>query len=596
MVDLGVPSPTVLSLLGPAVIADLAGPRSYARGVGYRHDGRVEVQRVTEERVEAVVRGTVPYQVDLGVADGGLHWSCSCPVGEDGEFCKHCVAVALAVADTTRTGGDDATGRRSKRQSRRRSAPERPVIDLPGYVASLDHARLVDVALEQAEADWRLRERLFAAAAAAAGAGIDEGAWRSRLDAVFAPYDDFVPYREAGGWAAEVNEVIASLGELVDAGHAAAVVALAERAHRLADAAVQYVDDSDGWLSDISSTIGDLHQRACLDSRPDPVGLAGRLVALELDSELDAFHRAAVTYADVLGDQGLAEYRRIVEPRWKALRTTSDRGSTERFRLREAMTGVALVGGDPDDLIAVQQDDLRTPDAYREIVEALRSAGRIDDAVDWARRGLEAHRDRPWQTPPLQDQLAELLSASGDTDGAVEVYSRAFDQHPSLDAYRRLLAGAAPAGRSDDARVRAIDRLHARVEQRRPEDVSSRSVLTSTPVAALVDILLFDGAVDAAWKVATGHGASDRQWMTLARTREADHPLDAIVVYERETYAQIDTRKNTGYRNAVDLLARIRMLTGQAGEPDRFESLLAEVRARHKPKRNLMALLAKAGW
>ena len=44
-----------------------------------------------------------------------------------------------------------------------------------------------------------------------------------------------------------------------------------------------------------------------------------------------------------------------------------------------------------------------------------------------------------------------------------------------------------------------------------------------------------------------------------------------------------------GYRNAVDLLARIRRLADAAGTPKRFEALLTRVRAARKPKRNLMA-------
>jgi hypothetical protein len=53
---------------------------------------------VTDESVRATVRGSGRYRVDLTVAaDGELGWSFSCPVGADGEFCKHCVAVALVT-------------------------------------------------------------------------------------------------------------------------------------------------------------------------------------------------------------------------------------------------------------------------------------------------------------------------------------------------------------------------------------------------------------------------------------------------------------------------------------------------------------------
>lgn len=593
--------PKLLSILTPSVVTELAGPRSYARGVGYHHDDRVELGGVSVDRAEAMVLGAMPYDVVLGIVEAELHWSCSCPVGEDGDFCKHCVAVALALIEsgageaTATTEPTRATG--SKRgRSRKPEATARPKVDLRTYVESLDASELVDLVMEQADGDWRLRERLLASAAAEAGAEIDERTWRRRLDAVFAPYGDFISYREAGGWAGEVNDVIDSLEELVDARHAAAVVVLAEHAHRNADAAIGYMDDSDGWLSDISFRLGQLHQRACRVARPDPVELARRLVALELTSELDAFHRAAASYTDVLGETGNAEYRSIVEPKWRAAGPRSDQWSTERFRLREAMTGVALAGGNPDDLIKVKQDDLRTPEAYGEIAEALRSAGRIDDAIDWARRGLDSHADRTWQTPPLRELLAGMLRDRGDTAGAIDVFWAAFERQPSLDAYRRLLSEAERSGRSDELRDRSLATLQGRVAEGRPEDASSRSIVASTPVAAHIDILLYDGDPDAAWDVAAEHGASDRQWMALARARESSHPLDALAVYEREIAAQIDTKKNQGYSRAVELLARSRELANQAGEPERFVALLAEVRTRHKPKRNLMALLAKKGW
>jgi uncharacterized Zn finger protein len=39
----------------------------------------------------AKVQGTRPYRVELWIEEGDLEYSCTCPVGADGEFCKHCV-------------------------------------------------------------------------------------------------------------------------------------------------------------------------------------------------------------------------------------------------------------------------------------------------------------------------------------------------------------------------------------------------------------------------------------------------------------------------------------------------------------------------
>jgi uncharacterized Zn finger protein len=573
-----------------SVIRDLAGPRAFARGVGYFEDGRVEPEAGGELRIRAAVRGSVPYNVELWVDDGEPTWSCTCPAAEDGSFCKHCVAVALLFDRDASNLGDGVES------PRLRVVPSQPASDLAGYVAGLDHQRLVELVLEQVESDWRLRERLAAEARASRGEGPDLGPWRRRIDVAFAPYDDFVDYREAAGWARDVDDVIDALEELCDAGHPDAAAVLTEHAHRRADEAIQYVDDSDGWLTGISERLSDLHLRACAEGSSDPVALARRLVDLELTSELDGFHRTAATYAEALDDAGLDEYRRIVEPRWEKAASTDDAGgwSTERFRLREAMVGLALATGDPDEMIAVRSRDLRTPDDYLEIARALEAGDRGDEALDWARRGLDAYTDRSWQTSPLRELTAELLRQRGDRPAAVELFWEAFEQSPSVGTYRRLLDEA-----GDDAppwRQRSIDTLRSRVADATPHDRTTRSWSTPTPATALVEILAHDGDIDAAWKAATDHGCDDRMWLTLARARERTHPMYAIDVYEREVFAQIDRKRNDAYRSAVELMARIRRLADTAGEPERFHALLTRVRTEHKAKRNLKALLDQKPW
>lgn len=571
------------------VIKDLAGPRAFARGVGYFEDGRVEPQAGGELRIRATVRGSVPYRVELWVGDGEPAWSCTCPAAEDGSFCKHCVAVALVI-DRDAPVGDEVE------RPHLRAIPSQPESDLAGYVAGLRHQRLVELVLDQIELDWRLRERLAAEARAARGEGPELGSWHKRVDVAFAPYDDFVDYREAAGWARDVDDVIDALEELCDAGHPDAVAVLAEHAHRRADEAVQYVDDSDGWLTGVSERLSDLHLRACADGSPDPVALAGRLVDLELTSELDGFHRAAATYAEVLAEAGLDEYRRIIEPRWEKVtaRDDTDGWSTERFRLREAMIGLALASGDPDEMIAVRSRDLRTPDDYLEIARALEAGGRAGEALDWAQRGLAALADRSWQTSPLRELTAELLRQRGDHPAAVELFWDAFERSPSVETYRRLLDEA-----GDDApawRQRSIDTLRSRVAETTAHDRTARSWPGPAPASALVEILAHEGATDAAWEAATNHGCDDRMWLTLARARESTHPLDAIDVYEREVFTQIDRKRNDAYRSAVELMARIRRLADTAGEPERFHTLLTRVRIEHKAKRNLKALLDQKPW
>jgi uncharacterized Zn finger protein len=58
----------------------------------------------------------------------------------------------------------------------------------------------------------------------------------------------------------------------------------------------------------------------------------------------------------------------------------------------------------------------------------------------------------------------------------------------------------------------------------------------------------------------------------------------------------IGAKNNAGSEEAVSLIARIQRLMAAAGEAAAFPAYAAQVRAAHKPKRNLMKLLDQRGW
>jgi uncharacterized Zn finger protein len=552
--------PDLVELLDRTDLVDLAGEGSYFRGVGYAEAGRVELRENGADRVTAVVAGTSPYRVELATARNRLAWSCTCPIGVTGDCCKHAVAVALVVLGEL--GGDPA-GR------------DDAEVDLAAYVASLPVDALAAIVVDQADRDWHLRERLVASARAQLGLDVDEAAWRKRVDAAFRRQGRFVDYRSAPGWAEGVFDLLDAIEELLVAGHHAIVITLTERCHRKAEAAVGYVDDSDGYITDIFHRVAELHLRACVESRPPPVPLARRLAKLELAAELDTFHRAAASYADVLGPSGLAAYRKIVEPRWAALRPERDQWSHEGFRVRQAMIGIALASGDPDELIRVLGPDVRSPYDQLEIVEFLRRTGRDDDALEWARAGIERYADRPHQLRELLTVNAELLRARGEGAAAVDVFADAFTRHPTIDAYQRLIEAAQLADDLDERRRAAHDLA------------SSDPRLSDVSVA----MLLHDGDADAAWLTATVHGCSRGLWLQLAQAREAEHPLEVLPVYQDEIEREIETKKKAGYQRAVKRLAHVRELEAAGGAPERFDAILADIRLRHAPKRSLIALI-----
>ncbi len=607
--------------LDEQLIKDLAGSRAFFRGVGYLQDGRIASVESRGDRVVATVRGTVPYGVELRLVDDVIGWTCSCPAAEDGSFCKHCAAVALSLARRGEllgaSGSDrsDTTGRRSR---------DSPAVGgdaemLADFVRGLARNRLADTVLEQCDRDWRLRERLLTEARTVRGVQPDVREWRRRIRDAFST-GGFLSYHEADGWAAGVNDMIEAVADLEQAGHHETVAELAEYAHQRADQAVDHIDDSGGWLSGISEALSDLHLQACTAGEPDPIALGERLAKLELASELDGFRRCAAGYAEILGAEGLTAFRRAVEPQWRKLDPSGDEWASGAFSVRQAMIGWALGTGDPDALVEAHRSDQIRPVDMAEIAAAFERAGRDDEAVEWARRGLSGLGHGSWQAGQARDLLARKLRERGRHGEAGDLYWKAFEANPSLGAYRELQRQDSETDWLARCRRHLVTRLGNAPSTQptgtaRPTASGStgpepspfsttpapRDVMSDTAPAApaeaatLTELLLYEGRIDDAWEAASTFSTSRPMWMTLARQREADHPGDSIPVYESEVLAIINRKKPNRYRVAADLMDRIRRLAAKTGEPQRFDALLARVRVEHKAKRRLIAELDRMG-
>lgn len=568
----------------------VADVRSFERGLAYGASGRVGKRAVTENSVTAKVRGSSSYKVKLWVDDGRQGYTCSCPVGAEGRFCKHAVAVALVVTGAVADAHVD------------KDVP----IDLRGYLTSLEQGALVDLVLEHADDDDLFDARLRLRAARATEGSLPTAAFRQAIDEAFVT-NDYVDYRDMYAYTSNVHEVLTTLRGLLDDGHAMGVIALAEHAIDRAEDALGYVDDSDGYMSGIAEELQDLHLDACLAARPDPVALATTLFERELHAgDLDVFHNAAAAYAEVLGEPGLTEYRRRAQRAWDALPALGpdDERSwdSHRYRITRMMQSLAEARGDVDAVVGVLARDQSSPFQFVLIAERLSNAGRYDEALAWAEKGLGIFA---FQDSRLVDAAAEEYHRAGRGGDAVALAWRGFEERPSSQEYERLSGQAQRAGVWAGFRDRALATLRARVEAdiaaanqaaaARPNNWAMRYG-PARDASDLVAVFLFEGEVEQAWTEAKAAGCSRTLWLELAQRREQDQPADAIPIWQGEVERAIDMKKNHAYAEAVTTIARIRGLMNAAGQGDGFPAYTARLRVAHKAKRNLMKLFDERQW
>jgi uncharacterized Zn finger protein len=121
----------------------LAGDRSFQRGERYLD--QVRALRARRGALYATVYGSEPYRVRLGPGEPELSGRCTCLyAAEEGNFCKHLVAVGLAWLRGREA--EDADGESALRD----------------HLGGLSHGELVDLVLDAAAEDGRLELRLRA--------------------------------------------------------------------------------------------------------------------------------------------------------------------------------------------------------------------------------------------------------------------------------------------------------------------------------------------------------------------------------------------------------------------------------------------------
>ncbi len=545
----------------------LADGRSFERGQAYVAAGRVRRVEVDGTTVSATVDGTNVYRVRLEVIGSGLRGRCTCPYGSEGVFCKHCVAVALAWLAEGAEIGEPRPALVSDRR-------------LGEFLLGQDPAWLVEQLVFAARTNPLLRARLDVAAGADAAAAYDLADLRERLARAI-EIGDYVDYGGAYSYFEQIGGALNAVAELVHGGFPDAAVTLTEYALDLLEGAAGQVDDSDGGLREAIVRAEEIHLAACEAGGPDPVALAERLVERAVASEYEVFLDVLPDYELMLGPAGLARYRELVEQAWTALPPMkADDYSNRRFTVNHLMENLAETSGGADALIAVLARDMTSGyDALR-IAERLCVDGRDEEALAWLERGMTEFEP----DSRLRTLAAECHLRAGRVGRAGELLWSNFAECPGLGGYQALREGT-----GDDFpgwRERALTLLRSTPPLKDPWQ-PGRSLL--------VEILLLEDSIDAAWRAAVDAGCSQELWLRLARARAATHPADAIPVLLRAADRAIDGKNRDSYRTAAGLLREARPLFTHSDQDQHFLDHLAALRATHRPKRALREELDRAG-
>ena len=377
----------------------------------------------------------------------------------------------------------------------------------------------------------------------------------------------FLGYRESVEWARAARPVVTELDAAVRAGPSRELVELLERGIAHVVKVIQTkADDSSGMVGDLARDLLGLHATACDAGVADPAKLARWMIRFRFVDQ-DFFEADPVRYRAALGEVGLAEFRSLL----------AAQKDQDGFAARYARERLAVLDGDAPALVALLGGDLSRPHQFIRVAEAMAELGRDEEAVAWARRGIE--QTTGWQTDQLYDLACAAHGRRGEQVEALALRRAQHERTPTSSTYRQLRTAA--------------EAIHAWTV----ESDAARRVLADRNPAGLVDALLDDREDELAWQAAAasaGLELGERAWLRLAESRQKTHPAQALPVYWRLIDSALETADRRAYAAAVRLLKRARDAATAGGEMEAFEARLAALRERHRRRPSLIAMLDKA--
>ncbi|WP_371790742.1 hypothetical protein OG285_09595 [Streptomyces sp. NBC_01471] len=461
-----------------------------------------------------------------------------------------------------------------------RSAASSRTEGLERWLVSLPREELLALVREQVERDHELRRRLELRAASARR---DDPTVRERVLALLDPVPfaryGCVEYADAHAYGRQASEAVAALRTLTADGRAALAVTLAREAMAALCRAYEDIDDSSGSVGSVAEELAEAHLEACRAACPDPLETAEWLARHLLGGDCDVFGPDPFDYREVLGTDGLARLRQLATEAWRR----KPSGWAEKYLMERLVKAAGTV----DELIAVYAADLSpTGETHLTIAHELEAAGRPDEALEWAERGLRELAEPHRGGSDLEDFLCERYAVAGQPARAAEVRRNGFRARRSLATYRLLRECARAEGSWEREGPVALGLLREDADRSRPSWYGG-------PV--LIDALIDDGDLATAWQTATEGQATPHQWLTLADLVRKDRPADALPVYLRLIDPLKKITGDANYQQIARLLLGARECHQKLGTAQEFADYVTALRAEQKRKRNLMKLLDQNG-
>ena len=548
---------------------------TYSRGRKLFQENKVINLKKTADKVTAEVLGQHKYQVVLESGEF-IQNSCTCPAAEYQDFCKHCVAVALAASsDESEVAAKGTVTDETIKNWLLGQGPEYLADALMGYITrDADEYEL-----------WHQRYILATTRMDAKDTG--------KMITAALPLKDIWEYRKVFQYFEQAEAKLLPLIDGIDELEPELRFKLLDKLLARFNKALQRVDDSAGYRVALESTIIEHYLSAFKSLEWKPAQKAKYLVENTYSSH-DIF-------PDLPDDFALSpeDHKLYVAGCHEKLVGLAGEGQDEESDVYWAKHRLANVVIED----ARERDDFDTELQIRilcagdncydclDISQLYLKLGEFTEAEHWLAKARKL-AEGPHYHIRCDRVLIDLYLAQGDKEAAWKIQWGHFEQNPGYQQFKRLVELAEKCDKS-------INDFSEKVEQgllnNAEHKIGSRRYYTTEPFDDVVLFYLFTEQFDKAVTFCQERRIGESVLLRLADKVMAYKPREAVTFYQRVMIAVAQKGSNQAYEEVCELVYHLRKQLQLFGQPEDFRPQLEKLMAvpEVKRKRNLMKLLAE---
>ena len=570
-----------------------ASSKSYQLGDTLYHTGKVSQLSLTDHKASAIVTGEHDYHVSLATGEAltdelvsgeTIQASCSCPAAEYQDICKHMVAVALLVENSS-DSGLVLKNALLKETAQKIGKKMNEKTQLTAWFKQKSKDELTDILMSYIEGSAHQCDKWLCTMS-------NE---KNELDATelhklitkALPNDPVWEWKDVSGYFSDAEEIFEILFPAIEACAIDKQWQLILQALQRLNKVLEQIDDSGGYRYTIEGQLN--HKLTTLFNRLPWSDDKKALWIFEHFQEYkyDIFPSVPEDFelSDGVKQRFLAACSTEIEKRQHSGVNLSS--SDEKWAIKRLIRPLLDQAKELGDWQA--QCCLMKKIAWSHADFIAISALYLDhdDVLDAERYLQQAYQqaNSSYETAQCQDHEVKVRVALTEYKSAWQLSWQMFTDQPSFRAFKKLTLLQQQIGVVDADFIKNAEPILANCYHE-----SSRGL--SANADALLAFYIDQNQLPKARKWVLSHQANSTNLVKLANLIITAQPQESVDLYFRVLDLIIGQTKNSAYQQATDLLLKLEKDFNDSDERRAiFYQMIGNIIKKHKAKRNLMKLL-----